>query len=118
SSRYVYFPDVNFDFNKSTLSDLGMGRVHQIANLLEKEAGLTVVLEGHSDFKGSEEFNKKLSTNRAEAVKKGLVDLGVDTARLSTVSFGEGTPVFAEQTDWARAVNRRVAVKPATPAME
>jgi outer membrane protein OmpA-like peptidoglycan-associated protein len=109
--KFVYFPDVNFDFNKASLNDLGLGRVHQIARLLDKERGVTVMLEGHADFKGSEDFNKKLGLNRAQAVRQALVDLGVDSARLSTVSFGEGSPVFGEETDWARAVNRRVGVR-------
>ncbi len=109
--KFFYFPDVNFDFNKASLNDLGLGRVHQIARLLEKENSITVMLEGHTDFKGGEEFNKKLGLNRADAVRQALVSLGVDAARLSTVSFGKGSPVFSEETDWARAVNRRVGVR-------
>jgi outer membrane protein OmpA-like peptidoglycan-associated protein len=109
--KFFYFPDVNFDFNRASLNDLGQGRVHQIARLLEKERGVTVMLEGHTDFKGAETYNKNLGLNRAETVRKALVDLGVDSARLSTVSFGEGSPVFSEETDWARAVNRRVGVR-------
>jgi outer membrane protein OmpA-like peptidoglycan-associated protein len=109
--KFVYFPDVNFDFAKASLNDLGRGRVNQIARLLEKERTITVMLEGHTDYKGSEDYNKKLGLDRAETVRQALVELGVDATRLSAVSFGKGSPVLSEETDWARAVNRRVAVR-------
>ena len=108
--RQVYFPDVNFDFDKHNLNDLGKGRAFQIAELLNSEDGVHVVLEGHTDFIGSEEYNEKLGTNRAETVRKELVALGVSGDRISTVTFGKSQPVLPQETDWARAVNRRVEV--------
>jgi len=108
---HVYFPDVNFDFNKHALNDLGKGRVRQISQLLKSNPNLTIVLEGNADYIGSEQYNQKLGMDRAEAVRAELVSMGVDAPRLSTVSFGESQPVFAEEADWARAVNRRVSVK-------
>ena len=111
---HVYFPDVNFDFDKYGLNDLGRGRVRQIAGLLEKVPELNIVLQGHADYKGSDEYNQALGMNRADAVQQELVAMGVDPARLSTVSFGESQPVFSEEEDWARAVNRRVEVQPST----
>ena len=109
--RQVYLPDVNFDFNKHSLTDLGLGRAHQIAALLNKESGLKVVLQGHADFKGSDQYNQKLGMDRAEALRQELVALGVPADRLSTVSFGESQPALAGEEDWARAVNRRVEVR-------
>ncbi len=113
SGSQVYFPDVNFDFDKHGLNDLGRGRAHQIAQLLAKDSTLKIVLQGNADYKGSNEYNEKLGMNRAEAVRQELVSLGVDASRLSTVTFGESQPVLTEEEDWARAVNRRVAVVPA-----
>lgn len=108
SGRHVYFPDVNFDFNKRTLSSLGKGRTKQIAEMLKGDNNVTVVLQGHTDYKGSDAYNQKLGMDRAEAVKGELVALGVNPDRLSTVSFGESRPAVNEDSDWARAVNRRV----------
>ncbi len=108
--RQVYFPNVNFDFGSRKLNELGKGRAKQISVMLDKSAGLRVVLQGHTDFVGSEEYNMKLGMDRAEAVRQELVALGVPADRLSTVSFGESQPVFNEQTEWARATNRRVEV--------
>ena len=111
--RQFFFPDVAFDFNKRTLSPLGRGRTHQIAALLKSESGLKIVLEGHADNVGPEKYNEKLGMDRADAVLKELTALGVGSDRISTVTFGESKPLFSEEEDWARAVNRRVEVHPA-----
>lgn len=116
SDRQVYFPDVNFDFDRHALNDLGRGRAHQLAGLLSKEPGLKVVLQGHADYKGSDTYNQKLGMDRAEALRQELVALGVAGDRLSTVSFGESQPVLSDQENWARAVNRRVEVHPGDAA--
>lgn len=108
SERQIYFPDVAFDFDKASLNDLGKGRVRQISQLLASVPSLKVVVEGHADYKGSDEYNAKLGTSRAEAVIKELAELGIDPARMSPVSYGESRPIFTEEEDWARAVNRRV----------
>ena len=108
SERQVFFPSVNFDFNKSSLNDLGKGKVRQIAQLLASVPNLQVVVEGHTDFKGTDEYNQNLGQQRAQAVLDELSQLGVDPARLSPLSLGESKPIFTEEEDWARAVNRRV----------
>ena len=106
--RQVFFPDVNFDFKKSTLNDLGKGRVRQIAQLLASVPSLKIVVEGHADYVGTDDYNMKLGQQRAESVITELGELGIDAGRLSPISYGEGKPVFTDETDWARAVNRRV----------
>lgn len=116
SARQVYFPNVNFDFNKRTLNQLGRGRVQQIAQMLSESPNLKVVLQGHTDYKGSNKYNEKLGLDRAESVRQELIALGVSADRLSTVTFGETQPVYTEDTDWARAVNRRVEIQSDTPA--
>ena len=107
SERQVFFPDVAFDFDKSSLNDLGRGRVRQIAELLADVPDLQIVVEGHTDFMGSDEYNMGLGERRATTVMNELAELGIDPARMSTVSYGESRPIFTEEEDWARAVNRR-----------
>ncbi len=107
TERQVYFPDVNFEFDKSNLTPLGKGRVRQVAQLLSSVPSLKVVVEGHADHRGTDEYNQALGTRRAESVIKELGELGVDPARMSSVSYGESRPIFTEDEDWARAVNRR-----------
>lgn len=107
-SRQVFIPDVNFEFNKAELTDLGKGRVRQISQLLSSVPGLKVVVEGHADYKGTDEYNMKLGERRAQIVISELKQLGVDESRMSPISYGEAKPVFTEEENWARAVNRRV----------
>lgn len=110
-STSIIYPDVNFDYDKSSLSSLGKGQTKRLAQyLMENAGGVTVVLEGHADSRGTEEYNQSLAQRRAESVRSELIANGVPAERLSTVSFGKGRPVFAEQEDWAHAVNRRVSV--------
>lgn len=104
----IYFPDINFDFNKSTLNDLGKGRVQQMASLLKTTPNVKVVVEGHTDFKGTDEYNNKLGEARANAVLAELKTMGVNTELLTPMSYGESKPLVTEESDWARAVNRRV----------
>ncbi|MCC6953234.1 MAG: OmpA family protein [Deltaproteobacteria bacterium] len=113
----VVFPDVAFEFDKSSLNALGKARVRQVSQMLSSMPSVNVVVEGHADIVGTDEYNQKLGMRRAEAVVKELSDLGVDKARMSPVSHGEGRPIFTEDADWARAANRRVqfSVQGATP---
>lgn len=108
ASKQVYFPDVNFDFNKSNLNNLGKARVKQMAALLESTPAMNVVVEGHTDYKGSDDYNMKLGEKRAASVIKELAGLGISEDRLSPISYGESKPIYTEETDWARAANRRV----------
>jgi OOP family OmpA-OmpF porin len=86
--------------------------------MLTDSPNLKVVLQGHTDAKGTDQYNEKLGLQRAESVRQELVSQGVTADRLSTVTFGETQPVYTDDTDWARAVNRRVEVHPdgAAPA--
>lgn len=106
----VYFPNVNFDFNKRTLNEQGKAVVAQIAKTLSSESSLKVVLQGHTDYIGSDAYNDALGMDRARAVLTELVHLGIAEDRLSAVSFGETVPLVDEKTDAARAANRRVEV--------
>ena len=108
--RQVYLPDVNFDFDKKQLNELGEGRAHQIARMLKESPGVKIVLQGHTDYLGTEEYNEKLGMDRAETVRQKLIELGASPESLSTVSFGKTEPALADQENWARAVNRRVEV--------
>lgn len=104
----VLFPDIAFRFNSAELTDLGKGKAYLAAQKLKEKAELVVVVEGHADVVGSEEYNQKLGLRRAERVVKELTELGIDLARMSALSLGESKPLIELETNWARAVNRRV----------
>ena len=111
ASKVVYFPDVNFDFDKRSLNKRGKQRAQEVAAMLKKEGSTDVVLEGNTDNRGTDDYNMKLGMDRANAVKAELVKLGIPGGSLKTVSFGETRPLFTENEDWAYAANRRVAVR-------
>jgi len=103
----IAFPDITFDFDKATLTDVGRGRVYLISEKLREGKNVKIEIQGHTDYIGTEDYNKKLGMQRAETVKSELNRLGVDPSAMSTVSFGEDKPLIDMQTPWARAVNRR-----------
>ncbi len=103
----VTFPDVTFEFDKAKLTDVGRGRVYLIAQKLKEGKNVKVEIQGHTDYIGTEDYNKKLGQARAETVKSELQKLGVDAEKISTTSFGEEKPLIDQKTPWARAVNRR-----------
>lgn len=111
----VVFSEIAFQFNSSRLTDLGKGKVYLVAQKLKEKSDVVVAIEGHADYMGSDEYNQKLGLRRAETVMKELAGLGIEPARMSVASFGESKPVLGDQTDWARAVNRRVEFRVAAP---
>jgi OOP family OmpA-OmpF porin len=104
----VVFPAVAFRFDSAELTDLGKGQVYLAAQRLKEKADLTVVIEGHTDAVGNDEYNQKLGQRRAQTVMNELSALGIDPSRMSAVSIGESKPLINQETQWARAVNRRV----------
>jgi len=104
----LVFPSVAFAFNSARLTDLGKGQVYVASQRLKEKTDVTIVIEGHADNRGEEEYNLKLGLQRAQTIMNELATLGVDRNRMSTASVGEGKPALQMDTAWARAVNRRV----------
>jgi OmpA-OmpF porin, OOP family len=102
------FPDIAFRFDSADLTELGRGKVHLAAEKLKEKSDMAFVIEGHTDSSGSDQYNQKLGLRRAEIVIKELAALGVDPGRMTAASLGESRPLLNQETDWARAVNRRV----------
>jgi len=100
--------DVIFDFDSATLSDEGRSILAGNAQWLKNNAGLKMLIEGHCDERGAEEYNLALGQRRAEAVKKYLMSLGIEESRLKTISYGESLPLDPGHTEEAWAKNRRV----------
>lgn len=107
----VVFPEIAFRFDSAQLTDLGKGKAYLVAQKLKEKSDIIVEVEGHTDYIGAEEYNQQLGLRRAEMVMKELAQLGIDPGRMSVGSLGESKPVIDQETDWARAVNRRVEFK-------
>jgi outer membrane protein OmpA-like peptidoglycan-associated protein len=104
----VVFPAVAFRFDSAELTDLGKGQVYLAAQRLKEKNDLTVVIEGHADKLGNDDYNRKLGQRRAQVVMSELSSQGIDPSRMSAASLGENTPLIDQDSQWARAVNRRV----------
>lgn len=104
----ILFPAVAFRFDSAELTDLGKGQVFLAAQRLKDKADLIIVIEGHTDTRGSDEYNQKLGQRRAQNVMSELSAQGIEPGRMSAASLGETKPLISQENDWARAVNRRV----------
>ncbi len=99
---------VRFDFNETSLTDAARGALASNAECLEQQAGLSVQLVGHADERGSTLYNLSLGQRRADSVRQYLVNLGIDSGRLATLSYGEERPEASGQSEQDWALNRRV----------
>jgi len=98
--------DVFFGFDEYDLSDEAMATLARDARIL-KDAGVTVLVSGHCDERGTVEYNLALGEKRANTVRDYLVSLGVPAAKLRTTSYGESKPFAMGHTEEAWAQNRR-----------
>ncbi len=104
----VNMSDVLFDTGKYTLKPTTQISLAKVAGILQAYPGLKVQVEGYTDSVGSDDYNQKLSENRASAVKDFLVSQGVSQANITSQGFGKADPVADNGTATGRAQNRRV----------
>ncbi len=101
------FPTVYFDYDSSQINAGERGKVEEVASYLRSNAGAAVVVEGHCDERGSNEYNLSLGDRRALAVRAYLIGLGVEADRVQTKSMGEENPVAMGHDESAWSKNRR-----------
>jgi outer membrane protein OmpA-like peptidoglycan-associated protein len=104
----VNMSDVLFDTGKYSLKQSTQVSLAKVAGILLAYPGLKVQVEGYTDSVGSDEFNQKLSENRAASVKDFLVAQGVSPSNIASQGFGKTNPVAENSTAEGRAQNRRV----------
>lgn len=104
---------ITFDFDKADVSDEGLEQIKELARALESPelAASRLMIEGHTDSKGEDDYNMNLSKRRAQAVVAVLTHrYDISSARLDAVGYGEMRPVAGNDTDFGRAQNRRVTI--------
>lgn len=102
---------VTFEFDSDNLTPNAEVVLDRIVRDLDYHDHVTVEIRGHTDSVGSEEYNRKLSRDRAEAVKEYLVDEGIEADRITTRGLGESEPVATNETETGRRKNRRIEMK-------
>ena len=100
--------DVLFDTGKATLKPGAYATIDRLANALKEDTSRKVLIEGHTDSVGSDEFNQTLSENRAQSVQSALMQRGVNSDQITAVGKGESTPVASNDDAGGRQQNRRV----------
>lgn len=102
--------DVLFATDKSQLRPGGRRTVQRLAQFLKEYENREVLIEGHTDARGTAAYNQRLSQRRAQAVNQALMAFGVDPSRTRSVGLGEQYPVATNDTATGRQQNRRVEI--------
>ena len=108
----VDFTPVYFEYDSSVILPDQRDKLDLIATYLEENPEVTLLVEGHTDSRGTVEYNIGLGERRAQVVQDYLVRLGVDGARVSTISYGEERPVVQGEGEESWAMNRRAELVP------
>ncbi len=98
---------VFFDFDRSDLTPEAQDTVEKVAAWLKTYPDVTLTVEGHCDERGTREYNLALGERRANSVRSYMEALGVDSSRLSIISFGKERPAVLGSNEAAWAQNRR-----------
>ena len=99
---------VFFKYNKAKILPRSFDMLNEVADVLKKNPTMVVRIEGHTDSKGGNRYNKKLSTKRARSVEKYLQSQGVNSDNMESVGYGEDKPIADNSTEEGRQKNRRV----------
>ena len=101
------FSPVYFDYDSAQVNPAERSKLDAVADYLRQNAVVTLVVEGHTDERGSNEYNLALGERRALAVRAYLIGLGLDASRIQTKSYGEERPAAAGHDDASWGQNRR-----------
>jgi len=101
------FAPVYFGYDSAQLAPVETAKIEQVAQHLMQNSGQVLVVEGHCDERGSNEYNLSLGEQRANAIRTYLINLGVAGDRMQTRSFGEEKPVSAGHDESSWHLNRR-----------
>ncbi len=111
TEKVSFAADAFFDFDKAVLKPEGKAKLDDLADKVKGLNLEVIIAVGHTDSKGSDAYNQKLSIRRADAVKSYLTTKGFEASRVYTEGKGEAQPVADNKTDAGRAQNRRVEIE-------
>ncbi|MBL7851884.1 MAG: OmpA family protein [Cyclobacteriaceae bacterium] len=104
----VRLKNIYFDFNKTTLKPESFVELNKVVDFLQSNPTVEIEIAGHTDSKGTDEYNNTLSQGRSQAVVDYLVSQGIDAVRLTARGYGESKPIDTNDTPEGQANNRRV----------
>jgi peptidoglycan-associated lipoprotein len=108
---------IHFEYNEYRITPAARMELENVSVILKGNPHWTVLLEGHCDERGTDEYNLTLGENRAQSAKRYLVSLGIEESRFRTVSFGEERPAEPghDERSWSR--NRRAELRVQVPGV-
>jgi peptidoglycan-associated lipoprotein len=98
---------IYFDYDRSDITDDARAKLDQKVPVLTQNTGVKIQIAGHTDTRGSDEYNLALGQRRAAAAKRYLTDRGIDGSRIEIVSFGEERPTCTDEAESCWSRNRR-----------
>jgi peptidoglycan-associated lipoprotein len=101
------FEDIRFDYDKSNVRQADYAILNKIGKWLKENENVSLMIEGHCDERGSNEYNMALGEQRALNTRRYLVGQGIDSGRIYTVSYGEEKPADPAHNESAWVKNRR-----------
>lgn len=104
----VRLKNIYFDFDKTTLKKESFVELNKVVDFLKQNPHVEIEISGHTDSKGSDDYNLNLSQGRSQSVVDYIVSQGIDSFRLTAHGYGETKPIDTNDTDAGRANNRRV----------
>lgn len=102
--------DVLFDYNRASLKSGAQQNLYRLVTFLKEHPEQNVLIEGHTDSKGSESYNRELAADRAQAVRDLLIGNGIGAERITASGYGESYPLATNDTVAGRQQNRRVEI--------
>ena len=99
---------VFFKTNKATIMSISFSMLEEVAMALKDHGDLKIRIEGHTDSKGSDKYNRKLSDKRAKSVRDFMIKQGIAPDRMIAIGYGEEKPIADNSTEEGRDMNRRV----------
>jgi outer membrane protein OmpA-like peptidoglycan-associated protein len=108
--KITFESGILFDYNRADLKPVAQQNLTELAAILTKYEDTNILIEGHTDSDGAEDYNLELSRRRAQSVANHLGGVGVDPTRFTMMGYGEVQPVASNATPDGKALNRRVEV--------
>jgi outer membrane protein OmpA-like peptidoglycan-associated protein len=109
--QVVRLNNVFFDFDKYDLRPESFLELDRVVKLLKENPAIEIEMSAHTDSRGADDYNFKLSDNRAKSVREYIISKGIDANRITSQGYGETKPVATNDTDEGRQMNRRVEFK-------
>jgi peptidoglycan-associated lipoprotein len=103
--------DTLFDYDRYDIRQDARPALNAAASYLNKKRGINIVIEGHSDERGTNEYNLALGEKRAKATKNYLRSLGISSSRVDTVTYGEEKALCTNSVESCWQINRRSSIK-------